>query len=170
MSKKCDLWKIPKDELQERLNRCHNMCEAMEEFGYKRNGGGMKTVLKKIISEYGLDVSHFNPNKDKKAYVKYNLEEILVKDSHYTNINRLKKRIVRAGLLPYKCAICGNEGEWNGKPLSLQLDHRDGDNRNHSIQNLRFLCPNCHSQTDNFAGKNARYGSRQISSSLHDDK
>lgn len=46
------------------------------------------------------------------------------------------------------------------KALILQLDHRDGDHTNHSIDNLRFLCPNCHSQTDTFSGKNAKYGER----------
>ena len=53
----------------------------------------------------------------------------------------------------YKCSVC-DISDYNGKPLSLQLDHKDGDNKNHLLENLRWLCPNCHSQTDNWGVKN----------------
>jgi len=56
------------------------------------------------------------------------------------------------GLLEYKCSICGIN-TWLNKPLTLQLDHINGDNRDNRIEILRLLCPNCHSQTDNFCGK-----------------
>lgn len=84
----------------------------------------------------------------------------MVKNSSYTNISKLKDRILKAGLLKYECECCGNKGKWNDKSLVLQLDHIDGDHFNHSIENLRFLCPNCHSQTDTYSGKNAKYGER----------
>lgn len=58
--------------------------------------------------------------------------------------------------MEYKCACCGNTGEWNGRPLVLQLDHINGDNCDNRLENLRFLCPNCHSQTDTFAGRNCK--------------
>lgn len=82
------------------------------------------------------------------------MEEILVKNSNYANISSLKKRLINENILEYKCACCGNAGEWNGKPLSLQLDHINGNNRDHRKENLQFLCPNCHSQTNTYAGKN----------------
>ena len=53
----------------------------------------------------------------------------------------------------YKCEICGIS-EWNGKPISLQLHHVDGNRKNNLLSNIQILCPNCHSQTDNYAGKN----------------
>ena len=85
------------------------------------------------------------------------LSEILVENSTYTNIARLKVRLLREGLLAAKCygEDCGLT-EWKGKPISLQLDHINGDKLDHRIENLRLLCPNCHSQTDSFAGKNKR--------------
>ena len=54
----------------------------------------------------------------------------------------------------YKCSECGVGSVWNNLPLTLQLDHIDGDNHNNLPSNLRLLCPNCHSQTKTFAGKN----------------
>lgn len=58
-----------------------------------------------------------------------------------------------------KCFECGQDGTWNNKPLVLQLDHIDGDSDNNFPKNLRLLCPNCHSQTENFGskGKGSRY-------------
>ena len=66
----------------------------------------------------------------------------------------VKRRILADNLLEYKCAICGNLGEHNGLPLVLQLDHINGIANDHRLENLRWLCPNCHSQTENFCSKN----------------
>jgi len=52
------------------------------------------------------------------------------------------------------CEECGGEAAWNGHPLSLQVDHIDGNNRNHRLENLKILCPNCHSQTHAYGAKN----------------
>jgi 5-methylcytosine-specific restriction endonuclease McrA len=87
---------------------------------------------------------------------KRELEEILVENSTYTNRTALKTRLLKEGLITYECAICKNKGEWNGNPLTLQLDHINGINNDHRLENLRFLCPNCHSQTNTFSGRNKR--------------
>ncbi|WKW85826.1 HNH endonuclease [Gordonia Phage PhinkBoden] len=55
-------------------------------------------------------------------------------------------------LMPYECQICG-VSKWCGQPLTLQLDHIDGDRMNNTLQNLRLLCPNCHSQTATWSRK-----------------
>jgi len=65
----------------------------------------------------------------------------------------VRKSILRKELIPYKCGICGIQ-EWNGKKLSLHLDHINGINNDHRLENLRFLCPNCHSQTHTYTGRN----------------
>lgn len=66
----------------------------------------------------------------------------------------VRKRIMVDKLLPYECQECGNIGEYNGQHLVLHLDHIDGNRDNHTLSNLRFLCPNCHSQTNTYCGRN----------------
>lgn len=58
-----------------------------------------------------------------------------------------------------RCFECGQESTWNNKPLVLQVDHIDGDSDNNYPKNLRLLCPNCHTQTENFGskGQGSRY-------------
>jgi len=62
----------------------------------------------------------------------------------------------KQNLLPYRCAKCGNEGEWLSHKLSLQLKHKNGTWNDNRLENLEFLCPNYHSQTEHYAGKNKR--------------
>jgi len=109
-------------------------------------------TLNKYVKRYQIDTSHFDPVLDR---TKCSLEDVLVENSSYVNITRLKKRLVREGILEYKCAECSNEGSWLSKPLSLQLEHKNGIHDDHSKENLCFLCPNCHSQTSTYGGRNS---------------
>jgi hypothetical protein len=54
------------------------------------------------------------------------------------------------------CVECGIGTMWNKKPITLHVDHKDGNNKNDELTNLRYLCPNCHSQTDTYAGRNVK--------------
>jgi len=88
------------------------------------------------------------------------LEDILVENSSYARHN-LKRRILQENLIEYKCSCCGIKDTWNEKKLVLQLDHINGVNNDHRLKNLRFLCPNCHSQQDTYAAKNRFNPDRQ---------
>jgi len=80
------------------------------------------------------------------------LERILQDSrSRYT----VKRRLLAAGLLKNACEECGL-AEWRGRPLAIQIDHRNGVNDDHRLENLRMLCPNCHSQTATYAARNRR--------------
>lgn len=80
------------------------------------------------------------------------LSEILVDNSCYTT-QCVKRCILRENVIEYKCNRCSNTGMHNDKPLTLQLHHVNGNNRDHRIENLELLCPNCHTQTDNYGFK-----------------
>jgi 5-methylcytosine-specific restriction endonuclease McrA len=78
------------------------------------------------------------------------------------NRSHIKMRLLKAGLLEKRCQRCGL-AEWRGKPLSIHLDHINGVNRDNRLENLRMLCPNCHSQTQTFSGRNVRRHKREES-------
>lgn len=82
------------------------------------------------------------------------LEELLTPGENRSRHN-VKKRLLKLGLIEKKCALCGIT-EWRGKPLAFSLDHADGDKLNWALSNLRMVCPNCDSQQETFAGKNAK--------------
>lgn len=67
----------------------------------------------------------------------------------------IKRKLLRAGLLQNICEVCGIS-EWLGKSLSCHIDHINGVRDDHRLENLRTLCPNCHSQTATYGGRNAR--------------
>ena len=84
---------------------------------------------------------------------KYSTKDILEGKHPQYQSYKLKNRLFREGLKNNTCEECGIS-EWNDKPIKCELDHIDGDRTNHSFDNLRILCPNCHSQTPTFRAKN----------------
>ena len=119
-------------------------------------GSSARQKIKNRCEELQIDYSHFKKDGGAHEKTKIPIEDILNNFTSYECTSRLKKRLVNEGYLPYKCAICGNEGDWNGLPLILQLDHINGNHSDNSLANLRLLCPNCHSQTKTFSGKNIK--------------
>jgi len=87
-------------------------------------------------------------------------ELIFTENSLYAN-EMVKGRIVKDNLLEYKCVKCGIDS-WCGETIVLDLDHINGDNRDNRIENLRYLCPNCHSQTDTYKGRNKNSGKLKV--------
>jgi hypothetical protein len=81
------------------------------------------------------------------------IEELLVAGRPQTSRNHLKRRLLKEGLKKNVCELCGL-AEWHGKPLSMQLHHDNGDGSDNRLENISFLCPNCHSQTDTYGGRN----------------
>lgn len=79
--------------------------------------------------------------------------DTLIAPGRSTQRGHLKERLLAAGLLTNACHECGLTA-WRGKPISLALHHVNGVGTDNRLENLQLLCPNCHSQTANFAGRN----------------
>lgn len=112
-------------------------------------------TLKKYILKYDINIDHFEPYKNRKnnPIKKQELMDILIEHSTYHRWH-LKNRLILEGILINECSECKISGFWNNKELKLHLDHINGCNTDNRLINLRLLCPNCHSQTDTYGGKN----------------
>ena len=142
-----------KEELEKLIEESKTFAELMRKLGYSANRGASFLGLKKYLDNLGVDYSKYSKtNILNFSHPKKELDDVMVENSDYTNLRSLKKRILREKLLEEKCAICGIS-EWQGKKIVLQLDHINGDNRDNRLENLRLLCPNCHSQTETFCRK-----------------
>ena len=153
------IWFISSKELQFLLDTSSSIAEVIERIGLDPYNGNHKT-LNQRIKEENFDLSKLTKNrldKNKQTGIKnrVSLDIVLVENSNY-NRSHLKRRLVESGLLEYKCSSCGIVDVWNNKPISLQLDHINGVNNDNRLENLRFLCPNCHSQTETYCGKHRK--------------
>lgn len=146
------VYQVSDDEFRAIVASSFSYSDCLRALGLGTRGGSSTDVLKRRIQELNCSIKHFNLQKAG-VYQKHTLQDILVEHSTYANISSLKKRLINEQILPYKCAICGLT-EWQNKPIVLQLDHINGIHDDHRLSNLRFLCPNCHSQTETYAGRN----------------
>ncbi len=146
---------IGKEEAIEICKRVFSVADFCRAVGWKPVGGNYRTFYK-YVKEYDLDTSHFTGQKSNIGNKNHNgldKEDFFVKDKLIKS-SELMKKLISLGLKEYKCENpeCGIS-EWHGKSITLQVHHKDGDHFNNELDNLVILCPNCHSQTDSYAGK-----------------
>ena len=146
------VYQVSDEQFIQIVQESNSYSDCLRALGLGTRGGSSTDILKRRIAELNCSTEHFRKQLQSVS-AKYSLEEILVENSSYANISRLKQRLINEGKMEYKCQKCWIS-EWLGNPLTLQLDHINGVNNDHRLTNLRFLCPNCHSQTDTYAGKN----------------
>lgn len=150
------IYEITDEQFVELIKSSTNISEVLFKLGYtvKGNSWGFSNVRRRM-DDLNIPMSAF---KGKSAMIQSSRKkdltaEMLFKENCKHNRNCLRRFIIKNDLLPYKCAICGAK-EWNGKTLSLELDHINGINNDNRLENLRFLCPNCHSQTTTYGSRN----------------
>lgn len=159
------IYKLSDEQFVELLKKSSTISEVLFKLGYtvKGNSWGYSQV-KRRMDDLNLDYSIF---KGKSAVIKITKlnnvrKEDMLKENCKHQRTVLRRYVIKNNLIPYKCAICGCT-EWQGKTLSLELDHINGINNDNRLENLRFLCPNCHSQTSTYGSRN-----QQVNSSEYD--
>lgn len=143
---------ITKEQLQEAVNNAYNLTSALEYLGYNKPRAKSFYTFKKNCEYFRIDFSRLlKDKKNPKANIRYSDEEIFVKNSPVSQ-DTLRKRFLKGQYQEYKCQLCGIN-TWQEKPLTLRLDHIDGDKANNELTNLRWVCPNCDSQLPTYCNK-----------------
>ena len=149
------LIQISTTSLQDVLNKSTSLSNTINNIGLD----GLKTyyldILRDRIKNENLDINTMNDN-----YTHFNKNKMRIVDSLLLDKNSkhprsiVRNRIIKDNLIEHKCSECSIVNEYNDKPISLQLDHINGIRNDHRLENLRWLCPNCHSQQNTSFGKN----------------
>lgn len=144
--------KYTKEIMQKACENALSIAQVCRNLGIKPIGGNYNTV-KRNLEKFGIDTSYFTGqrwnkglhNVERTALTK--LEDVLQDNTKYSS-STLRNRLINAGLKECKCELCGYTE-------NLELHHIDGNHYNNKLENLQILCPNCHSKTDNYRGRNS---------------
>lgn len=147
---------ISKIELQELFNSSDSVSSVLGKLGFIPQRKDSRKLINELIISLGIDLSEMHLNLQQKvtqanssAFKAGNFEFSRGKFIQGTHLIKHLRKIGRE----MKCSECPITDTYNGKPISLQVHHIDGDNSNNELDNLALLCPNCHSQTDSYCGK-----------------
>ncbi|MFE5767102.1 HNH endonuclease signature motif containing protein [Streptomyces sp. NPDC056485] len=151
--------KWTREVLEEAVAASCNMYAVLHRLGLEPVGGHHAHISRKVKA-FAIDTSHFTgPTRTERMRDnrrRRTAEEILREDCspHATRTpnSRLRRALLETGA-DECCASCGIKAAWLGEPLPLEVDHIDGNWRNNRRENLRFLCPNCHSTTSTYRGR-----------------
>lgn len=155
---------IPEDRLRDLVPICTSYADVMRGLGMEVDDTNHRRV-RRAASRLGLDTGHFTrrpwgrPERPAPAPIAHRVLVVLPDRAGRTNRDRLHQALKEIGV-PYACAECGNPGEWRGRPVTLQIDHVNGDWRDNRAANLRYMCPNCHAITSTWcrSGQRRRQG------------
>jgi len=147
-------WKI--EDLPAAVQEAECWQDVVGILGLSTSAAGNWRTVQKHSARLGLDTSHFRNTAQRRAGVsrRQSLDEILVDGIEYASYH-LKKRLFNEGLKEKKCENCGLS-EWLGLEVPFELDHINGIRTDNRIENLAILCPNCHSLTPTWRGRNRK--------------
>ena len=152
-------YKYTDDYLRDMASKSTSCLDMMRRMGYSKVSGATQSHLKRRLLAAGVDISHWlRGSSGRVAHNRRTPSSTLVR-ADSTRVLRTATAVLRRALIAigvkYCCAICGIS-DWCGRPLVLQVDHVDGDHKNNLADNLRFICPNCHTQTSNWGKRSLK--------------
>lgn len=159
------IWTISIENLKNIIDSNDALYKVLECLGLSGKSAGSYRELQKRIKQDNIDISKLEEKRKIKQMQgvkqfqntnRKTNEEIFIKSNNSEMVHLVKRRILEEKLFEYKCKECGLTSIWNNKPISLQLEHINGDHQDNRLENLCFLCPNCHSQTKTFGSKNKK--------------
>ena len=145
-----------KVEFEKAVIESKSIRQSLQKLGLRACGGNYKS-FKKLVDEWKINTSHFTGslwNKGRKLGPKRFLSDYL--DNKFPiQSHALRVRLLRENVFKAQCNKCKLD-KWNGLPISLELEHKNGDHSDNSLTNLELLCPNCHAQTSTWRGRNKK--------------
>jgi 5-methylcytosine-specific restriction endonuclease McrA len=151
---------IPEDALRTLIPQASSYADVMRGLGLAVNDTNHRRV-RRAAARLGLDTSHFKrrawgkPERPAPTPTAHRTLVVLPEHAGRTNRTQLHKALTEVGV-PYTCASCGNTGEWLRRRITLQIDHINGDWHDNRLENLRYLCPNCHALTETWCRQKER--------------
>lgn len=139
--------KYTEQEIADYIAESVNIAEVLRKMGQSANSGSNRILISHYVKEHNLDISHFNNFSNIRTP-----KDIFIEKSSASQ-NTVRKYYKRGNYSEYKCAICGLNPFWNGKELTLTLDHINGVSDDHRLENLRWICPNCDRQLPTYGSK-----------------
>jgi hypothetical protein len=150
-------WPAPYSEADARAAIAQSLCwsDALRALGYIPKGANYRT-LQRWARTWRIPTDHFDPHIGRRragVTRQAPLDRVLVENSTYPR-GKLKQRLLKAGLKTPLCELCGQDELWNGRRMTLILDHINGVSNDHRLENLRIICPNCDATLDTYCGRN----------------
>lgn len=139
------------EEFKQIVAESNSMADVAKRLGYTSHSGSNGNRIRYRIDQLQLSTEHFNLLNRRPQ--KRTPDNIFIENSTAAQ-KTLRNYYKKGKYTEYKCAICGQEPFWNGKELTLILDHINGKNHDDRLENLRWVCPNCNQQLDTTNGKN----------------
>jgi hypothetical protein len=150
-------WPPPfsESDLRDAVSESLTWAAALRRLGYESKGANYRT-LQRWVKEWGISTDHFDPNAARRSASLARakpLAAVMIENSSYPR-GQLKDRLFAEGLKQRVCELCGQDEIWNGRRMSLVLDHINGVSNDHRLTNLQIVCANCAATLDTHCGRN----------------